>query len=253
MVFQTAGTTRSCMHASPALSTVQAFRDDAVTRFGNQLLSSVTSTGLRERLGNACPGGPEDAQEKPIALARGRRNDRPHFLGRESFWGLPVLDAGSNRTRGALRIGQYACAAHRQRLGWHGGVRARHARRSYTRRFVSDSLSALVRLVGGCSRSIRWAAKPVPESELCLFVCSPTPSESASTVFVAFAERAEHEQSSPLERLVWDRPTEEHDNIRAVVHWCGHTRGCVEVTMPWNAAPYLGDLCKLAVRGRAPA
>ena len=50
MVFQTAGTIRSCMHASPALSTVQVFRDDAVTRFGNQLLSSVTSTGLLDRV-----------------------------------------------------------------------------------------------------------------------------------------------------------------------------------------------------------
>jgi len=50
MVIQTAGTTRSCMHASPALSTVQAFRDDAVTRFGNQALSSVISTGLLDRV-----------------------------------------------------------------------------------------------------------------------------------------------------------------------------------------------------------
>ncbi len=50
MVFQTAGTIRSCMHASPALSTVQVCRGDAVTRFGNQLLSSVTSTGLLDRV-----------------------------------------------------------------------------------------------------------------------------------------------------------------------------------------------------------
>jgi hypothetical protein len=50
MVIQTAGTTRSCMHASPALSTVQVFWDDAITPFGNQLLSSVTSTGLLDRV-----------------------------------------------------------------------------------------------------------------------------------------------------------------------------------------------------------
>ena len=50
MAFQTAGTIRSCMHASPALSTVQAFMDDAVTRFGNQALSSVISTGPLDRV-----------------------------------------------------------------------------------------------------------------------------------------------------------------------------------------------------------
>ena len=49
MLFQTAGTVRSCMHASPALSTVQVCRGDAVTRFGNQLLSSVTSTAQLDR------------------------------------------------------------------------------------------------------------------------------------------------------------------------------------------------------------
>jgi len=38
--------------------------------------------------------------------------------------------------------------------------------------------------------------------------------------YVAFAERAEHEQSSPRQRLVWDRLTEEHDNIRAALRWC---------------------------------
>jgi DNA-binding CsgD family transcriptional regulator len=41
--------------------------------------------------------------------------------------------------------------------------------------------------------------------------------------YVAFAERAEQEQSSPQQRLVWDRLTEEHDNIRAVVRWCLET------------------------------
>jgi hypothetical protein len=50
MVFQTAGTIRSCMHASPALSRLQVCRGNAVTRFGNQLLSSVTSTGLPDRV-----------------------------------------------------------------------------------------------------------------------------------------------------------------------------------------------------------
>jgi hypothetical protein len=50
MVVQTAHTTRSCMHASPALSTVQVSGDDAFTRFGNELLSSVTSTGLLDRV-----------------------------------------------------------------------------------------------------------------------------------------------------------------------------------------------------------
>ncbi len=50
MVIQTAGTSRSCMHASPALSTVQAFMDDVVTRFGNQALSSVISTGPLDRV-----------------------------------------------------------------------------------------------------------------------------------------------------------------------------------------------------------
>ena len=40
---------------------------------------------------------------------------------------------------------------------------------------------------------------------------------------VAFAERAEREQSGPQQRLVWDRLAEEHDNIRAVVRWCVQT------------------------------
>jgi DNA-binding CsgD family transcriptional regulator/tetratricopeptide (TPR) repeat protein len=41
--------------------------------------------------------------------------------------------------------------------------------------------------------------------------------------YVAFAEHAEHEQSGPQQRLVWNRLTEEHDNIRAVVRWCLQT------------------------------
>jgi predicted ATPase/DNA-binding CsgD family transcriptional regulator len=41
--------------------------------------------------------------------------------------------------------------------------------------------------------------------------------------YVAFAERAEREQSSPQQRLVWDRLTEDHDNVRAVVRWCVET------------------------------
>src|ERR1700730_3250211 len=48
-VIQTTGTTRSCMHVSPALSTVQVFRDSAVTRIGYELLSSVIQHGLLAR------------------------------------------------------------------------------------------------------------------------------------------------------------------------------------------------------------
>jgi non-specific serine/threonine protein kinase len=38
--------------------------------------------------------------------------------------------------------------------------------------------------------------------------------------FVAFAEQAEREQWSPRQRLVWDRLTEEHDNLRSAIRWC---------------------------------
>jgi hypothetical protein len=77
MVIQTAGTSISCMHASPAFSTVQAFRDDAVTRFGNQALSSVISAGLLDR----CRG--KDLHKFPlrwVSRSHGSRlSSRPGF------------------------------------------------------------------------------------------------------------------------------------------------------------------------------
>ena len=48
MAIQPAATTRSCtLH--PALSTVQVFEDNAVTRFGNQLRSSVIQHRVLDR------------------------------------------------------------------------------------------------------------------------------------------------------------------------------------------------------------
>ena len=38
--------------------------------------------------------------------------------------------------------------------------------------------------------------------------------------YIVFAERTEREQSSPQQKLVWDRLSQEHDNIRTAVSWC---------------------------------
>jgi predicted ATPase len=38
--------------------------------------------------------------------------------------------------------------------------------------------------------------------------------------YVAFAEQADHDQFSPLQRQVWDRLADEHDNLRSAIRWC---------------------------------
>jgi predicted ATPase/DNA-binding CsgD family transcriptional regulator len=71
--------------------------------------------------------------------------------------------------------------------------------------------------------------------------------------YVAFAQRAEREQSSTQQRLVWDRLTEEHDNIRAVVRWCAET-GEADLGLRLVGAMHMfWHLCGHISEGRAQA
>jgi predicted ATPase/DNA-binding XRE family transcriptional regulator len=60
--------------------------------------------------------------------------------------------------------------------------------------------------------------------------------------YVAFAESAEREQFSLRQRLVWDRFTEEHDNIRAALGWCEEL-GEVEIGLRLVGAMHPSGIC----------
>jgi tetratricopeptide (TPR) repeat protein len=75
---------------------------------------------------------------------------------------------------------------------------------------------------------------------------------------VAFAEQADRDQLSPLQRQVWDRLAEEHDNLRSAIHWCVQNgeaelglRLVGALHMFWHLCGHLGEGRAQAQQGLA--
>jgi predicted ATPase/DNA-binding XRE family transcriptional regulator len=71
--------------------------------------------------------------------------------------------------------------------------------------------------------------------------------------YATFAERAEREQWSQEQRLVWDRLTEEHDNLRSAIRWCVQTGEAELGLLMVGALHPFWHLCGHIGEGRALA